>query len=914
MIRLARSHLARMSLRYLCLPSFGCLATAQIAPSVAPVSATSEIRGVLHSTDGVSIEEAQITVTDTAGRTTSGTSKDDGNFALIGLIPGARYQLQVAALGFARTVQEGVVAGAPPIVLTLTVDRLQESITVFSDTRQDLKESPELSRTLNSRELTQLPSASRSLAQFAILDPRARNTTGSGSDGRTATRLTINNQSFRFTQYQLDGGANFDVIFSNGPQQSVSLSAIGEFKLLTNLFPAQYGRSSAGIVLVSTKSGKDELHGEVFAFIRPSGIQAAPPLSTFHVPNEKLQWGSTAGGPINRGKTYFLVSYEQLNQNRSAFIQSPAATFFEGRQDSWMGLTRLDKKWNDREFTTLRINGDFLTTNNLNDNVGGFVQASAAKIDVQQSVAAQVTQRSVFATWLNDFRFSFASALPLWNTPVTPSISIVRPSYSTTGGSATEHVRTQTYQVSDTVSKSWRSHSFVYGSEYIREYTNNNLINAPFGTYTFAAGPPTTDQKPLRYSQTVGISFMKYGQDLFAAFLQDDWRLSSRLTTNIGLRYDFQSISAARINLQPRLGVAWRPFSKGDTIVRAGAGLFYDQIYGQIQHNALNLGPDATTASYTIANPSYPTPPLVGGTTDRRDLYLSSSTLRNPYTMEVSAGIEQRLPAGFLLQLDAVYMASRHQIRLDNLNAPTPFIRTAAGQTRATPAANSTRPSLTYRRKDGTQISVANVEQVSNSGDSRNTSGEVQISRYVGQRFQFFVAYLLSSNITDTFFTGGLGTGTPNVWGVDEGETGPSDYFQRHRIVATGIVNLPLAFRLSGTTIAATGLPVNPLTGIDNDGDGIAADRPYGLSRNSFRGKRQLGTDIALARTFHLYGRLKLESRIEAGNIFNHNNFVRLTNTYGNTSLPVAGFLIPQAGIQNSDPSRQIQFGARLLF
>jgi hypothetical protein len=127
-------------------------------------------------------------------------------------------------------------------------------------------------------------------------------------------------------------------------------------------------------------------------------------------------------------------------------------------------------------------------------------------------------------------------------------------------------------------------------------------------------------------------------------------------------------------------------------------------------------------------------------------------------------------------------------------------------------------------------------------------------------------------------------------------------------------VNLPLAFRLSGITVAATGLPVNPLTGVDNDGDGIAADRPYGLSRNSFRGQRQLGTDIALARTFHLYGRLNLESRIEAGNIFNHNNFVRLTNIYGNTGIPAASFLVPQSGIQNSDPSRQIQFGARLLF
>lgn len=877
------------------------------------VEGRSSVHGKLKAQDGAAVSGALVKLTDSSGRSFTVSSSADGSFSVAGLPADARYTLLVEALGFETMRRSDVLPAETDLELTLNVDPLQQEITVFAQ-EELLKTTPEISSTLSSQEVTQLPSVSRSLAQFALLDVRAKNTAGSGSDGRTGTRLSLNNQSFRFTQYLLDGSTNFDFVLSNGPQQNVSLSSVGEFTVQTNTFPAQYGRASGGVVLVATKSGTDQLHGEAFAFVRPSGIQAAPPVSTFHVPNQKLQWGSTIGGPIRRGRTNFLTSYEQLHQERGAFIQSPVAGFFSGKLDSYIGLARVDHKWSEHQFTTLRFNGDYLTTNNLNDTVGGFVQSSAARTDVQQSVAGQLTQRSLFATWLNDFRISYASALPLWYTPITPSISIVRPSYATTGGSAIEHLRTGAFQVMDTMSKTWKQHQFTFGGDYLHEKAGYNLISTPLGTYTFTAGAPTPGQMPLRYSVTIGNSDLSYGQELMSAYFQDDWKLTPRFTANLGVRYDYQSNASGRSNLQPRLGLAWNPFGDGNTVIRAGAGLFYDQLYGQLQRNALNLGPDATTASYTISNPSYPTPPTVSGTQDRRDIYLLSPTLNNPYTMQLSAGIEQRLPHGFVLEMDAAFLASRHQLILVNQNAPAPFMRTAAGQTRAAAAANATRAYLTYRRSDGSTIPVANVQQVSNAGNSRNPSAEVRIRRNFANHFEFQASYLYSSNITNVFFTGGNNTGTPNVSGITAGENGPSDFFQRHRLVAYGVMELPYAFRLSGTTTAASGLPVNPLTGVDNDGDGIASDRPVGLSRNSFHGPLQAQTDVALTRTFSFFEKVKVETRAEFANVFNHNNFVKLTTTYGNTTTPGSAFLLPQAGVQNSDPSRQIQFATRILF
>lgn len=873
----------------------------------------SSIHGKLNTQDGTAVSGALVKATDNKGRSFTGSSSADGSFLVTGVSADTPYTVVVEALGFETMRRDGILPAETNLDLSLHVDPLQQEITVFA---QDdlLKTTSDISSTLTPREVAQLPSVSRSLAQFALLDVRAKNTAGSGSDGRTGTRLSLNNQSFRFTQYLLDGSTNFDFVLSNGPQQNVSLSSVGEFTVQTNTFPAQYGRASGGVVLISTKSGTDQFHGEAFAFARPSGIQAAPPVSTFHVPNSKLQWGATIGGPIQRGRTNFLTSYEQLHQERGAFIQSPSTDFFIGKLDSYIGLARIDHKWSEHQFTTLRFNGDYLTTNNLNDFVGGFVQSSAARTDVQQSVAGQLTQRSLFATWLNDFRVSYSSALPLWYTPMSSSISIVRPSYATTGGSSIEHLRTGAFQLMDTVSKTWRQHQFTFGGDYLHENAGYNLISTPLGTYTFAAGPPTPGQQPLRYNATVGNSILSYGQELMSAHFQDDWKISPRFTANLGVRYDYQSNASGRTNLQPRLGLSWNPFGDGNTIVRAGAGLFYDQLYGQLQRNTLNLGPDSTTASYTIANPSYPTPPPLSGTQDRRDIYILGSTLNNPYTMQVSAGIEQRLPHGFVLELDAAFLASRRQLILVNQNAPVPFIRTAPGQSRTAAVANATRPTLNYRRVDGTTIPVANVQQVSNAGTSCNPSGEVRIRRNFANRFEFQASYLYSSNITNVFFTGGNNTGTPSVSGVTAGESGPSDYFQRHRLVAYGVVDLPYAFRLSGTTTAASGLPVNPLTGVDNDGDGIASDRPVGLSRNSFRGPLQAQTDIAVTRTFSIFERVRIESRAEFANVLNHNNLLKLTTTYGNTAIPGNAFMVPQAGIQNSDPARQIQFATRILF
>jgi hypothetical protein len=251
------------------------------------------------------------------------------------------------------------------------------------------------------------------------------------------------------------------------------------------------------------------------------------------------------------------------------------------------------------------------------------------------------------------------------------------------------------------------------------------------------------------------------------------------------------------------------------------------------------------------------------------------------------------------------------QQRVNDINAPAPFERAAPGQTRTAAAADATRPFGTTFEG----VRVRKVAVIENTASSDYDALNVGLLKRFSRRFQFEAHYVLSRATTDSMFFGEVDTGIPNQFGVsDPGERAPSDYQQTHRLVAHGIFELPYAMQLSAVATVGSGLPVNPLTGLDDNGDGYRADRPVRLARNSFRTPAQAAFDLSLAKRLQLSEGLKLELRGEAFNLFNRSNFIKLNSTYGNGAAPVATFLQPLAGIQNSDPGRQLQFGARFIF
>jgi hypothetical protein len=279
--------------------------------------------------------------------------------------------------------------------------------------------------------------------------------------------------------------------------------------------------------------------------------------------------------------------------------------------------------------------------------------------------------------------------------------------------------------------------------------------------------------------------------------------------------------------------------------------------------------------------------------------------------VQLSFGAQRELFKDWTLTADLIHSRTLKQQRVNDLNAPAPFVRTAPGQTRTAAAADATRPfGTTYEG-----VRVRKVAVIENTASSSYDSLDIGLLKRLTRRAQFEAHYVLSSSLTDAMFFGEADSGIPNQFGVtDAGERAASDFHQRHRLVAHGLVALPFQLQLSGVATLASGLPVNPLTGLDDNGDGYKSDRPVGLARNSFRTPVQLSFDASLARRFALREGFALELRGEVFNVSNRSNFIKLNNVYGNAAAPDLRFLTPLAGVQNSDPGRQFQFAARLIF
>jgi outer membrane receptor protein involved in Fe transport len=911
------------------------LALAAFLLTLAPVSAQTELtagmRGsVLVTASGEKVAGAHVVVTSGTLRVRREVETNrEGEYAVFGLPPSNDYVITANADGFRESVRSEVSLSSgesATVDLSLELKSLNATITITDESSPLVNDAPEISQVVDSRQVTELPSNGRSVNRFALLDPHVRNTGGLGSDGSTAARLSINASSFRQTFFKLDGNSNYDFVFANAPQQQVSLTSVQEFKVLTNQYSAEYGGSSAGIVSTVTKSGTQEFNGETFFFLRPSGIQARPPVSSLRVPNQLLQFGGAVGGPLWSERATFFLSYEQTRASRGAFIQSPQPLSYVGRFRDYLGLARVDYALNNTHSMSLRLNGNHNTNDNPNDRISGLTQPSAASVSKSQSVGLQFTDRTVWnSSIVNELRASYVNSLPSASSALFPQVSIVRPTYSTQGGSSYSWVRTETWQLADQLALQFGRHDLKFGGDFMRQRVRD-FSSTPFGEYRFNPGSPEQQPNPIEYTQRFGEAFVRYGQTLASAFIQDNWRAASRLTLNLGLRYDYQSITGDLNNFAPRLGFAYDLGGDGKTIIRGGAGVFYDQYYMYITRRFLLEGIDAKVRTYrftydalgnptTAGAPVFPNPLVTlpaGATENIRDyVYLPAQKLLNPYNMQFSLGLQRQLFNDWTFTFDAIHSRTLKQQRVNDINAPAPFIRTTPGQTRPIAAADATRPfGTTYQG-----VRVRKVAIIENTGSSNYDALDFGLLKRFSNRYQLDAHYVYSSALTYSMFFGEADTGIPNLFRVPENlDRGPSDYHQRHRFVSHGLVELPFNSQISFVATLASGLPINAVTGVDNDNDGYRFDRPVGLARNSFRTPMQATFDTSLAKRFQLREGVRVELRAEVFNLFNRNNYIKLQNIYGNAATPRSDFLTPLAGVQNSDPARQFQFGARLIF
>jgi hypothetical protein len=294
----------------------------------------------------------------------------------------------------------------------------------------------------------------------------------------------------------------------------------------------------------------------------------------------------------------------------------------------------------------------------------------------------------------------------------------------------------------------------------------------------------------------------------------------------------------------------------------------------------------------------------------------------NPRSQVTSIGVEREIIRGLFAGADYVHQHWTNLDRTIDLNAPSPFDRTAPGQTRTVAAANATRPIVPVNG------GVRNVNVLMNLGVADYDGLQTQVSYRGSSKWYANFSYTLSKATNTTEPDGnGIGSNDANIARLGEEERGPSVVDQRHRAVITFHYQLPYNIMAGTVAMLASARPFNSTTGIDNNGDGANNDRPVVngavISKSAFRGT---GTqDVSM----FVEGRLKLQRRtvllrLEGFNLFNHGNVLgRAQTIYGDTATanPTFGQLVAVGAATNAipslaniDPPRMFQFQARFIF
>ena len=561
--------------------------------------------------------------------TESGTLREtitgpDGTYFITGIIPGP-YRITGELEGFKKFTQDVrlQIGDTVTLDLTLEVGTVAESVTVTGEAPLVDLTSTQISGNVTSDELTELPSANRSVMGFVALLPGVQYNPSAIGPGS----VNINGQHGSQVIYVIDGGNNNDDMRGGGagPQARPALESIQEFQVITNQYDAEYGRGSGGIVNAITRQGTNAFRGSAFGFFTGSGI-TAPDFFTKqqNLPRPdtaKRQWGGTIGGPIVRDKTHFFVSFESVNVDQGlsrVYPSRPDMNFSDVVYSNfWNTLFRADHQVNAQNTLAFRWLRDYQPIVNRSGS------GTPGLADERQTLQALHDERDYDNTAMATYNLVLGGTKLNTIRAALTKEDVDRGSaaYHEAGGDmlvqppTLRHVsfdaqstdfallRVQTsYQFDE--SFSWfvpgrrGDHDLKFGLQYVladHRQVVQHLLN---GVFTFPSDRAFNPADPSTYPERLSVRVP--GPELpyvfthsTALFAQDKWRVNNSLTLNLGVRYDVESAPIEERfnplfsdpnaypvdwnNIQPRVGFAYN-FGR-DSVVRAGYGMFYEKLW-----------------------------------------------------------------------------------------------------------------------------------------------------------------------------------------------------------------------------------------------------------------------------------------------------------------------------------------------
>lgn len=970
-----------------------------LSQSLAGLAALS---GTVTDSTKAPVPDAQVVVTNTqTGLTRRMTTNGSGYFLAPSLPPGPGYQVEVTKAGFAGHDAKGIVLQVGQnIVLNvaLSVAQVSETVTVEDSTPIVEQTKSGVSQVVDSAQIMNLPINGRRVDSFVLLSPGV---TADGTFGAVTFRGMPGGNAFLqdgndTTQQFYNENAGRTRISSNISQDSVQ-----EFQVMTSGYSAEFGRAVGGVVNTVTKSGTNSVHGTGYWFFRNQDFNARDRYSAINPPESRHQLGGSIGGPIRKDKLFYFGNFEATRRDFPLIssILNPqffnaAGTFigtcgapatpaqcsaavdyfrrFFGTVDRSVsqnaGFLKLDWRPTDRQ--SISVNANLMNWESPNGIQSAATLTNAGAIgnnglSTVRTRWARLSHTGIFTTNIvNEFRFGYFKDRLADEANYDLAPPGVRTAVSVQGqanlGVPNYLPRVQPtedrFQFADNLSITSGKHLYKFGFDIahtrdVEDALFNGTGSYTYGTITAFAQDLTNLDRGKRwqsYSQAFGpLRTSVFTRD-FNFFAQDQWRLTSKLTLNYGIRYEFAQFAQPTVanpdypqtgrineptrNFAPRFGFAYSINSK--TVLRAGYGIFYarfpaatiarlHQLNGVVQR-ALTL--QGNIAADAALGPVFPARlanldrnPPAGTVT----LSFADPNLATPYTQQGDVSIEREITRNMGITVSYLWNRALRSITRRDLNIGaasgsfTYRILDAAG------VQTGTFTTPTYLLANRVDPRYARVVMADNGGRSWYDGLAVQFRRRASKWAEGTVAYTWS-HARDL----SLGGGSNNVFFSDAPSTlvngdynrekGTSVLDQRHRAVFTAIITPPKhdfgsrfarqvfnGWQLSLLAIMASAQYTTPtmlVSGAQYPG------QPFNTTLNGFGGSSQVPflsrqsipidavhrVDSRLTKAFSIREKVNVQLNFEVFNTFNH-----VSNTTVNSQAfqAIAGVIRPVAGV-----------------
>ena len=921
------------------------------------------VSGRVTDAQGAVVPGARVSARQIDTNITSETvTQSDGRFRFPYLKIGA-YELKVQMSGFTDSTRmlTATLGSAFDIPVVLAVAGLETTITVSGESTVLEAARSQIAGTLPQIEIQSLPMNGRNFLDLALLVPGASPTNIGSTQLFAETSavpgqgLSIASQRNLSNNFIVDGlSANDDAAGLSG--MTYGVDAVEQFQVVTSGGQAELGRALGGYINVVTKSGTNTLRGTLYDFIRDDSFNAPNALSGTTLPMDQHQFGGSLGGPLARNRTFFFSNFEQrlldqtglvtiLPENVTAINARLADTGYPGSSvttgiypnpvHSANVLGKLDHHVSGSDHLTIRYSLYRVTSDNSRGAGALNAPTASAGLDNVDHALGFGNTWTLSPRTVNETRAQFAySDL---NAPPTdvigPAVSIAGvASFGTSSGSPTHRLTTM-YQVVNTLSHQAGAHALRAGVDVVFNDTTITYPRSSRGNYSFASLPNFLSSNYSGFTQTFGDPVVSQSNPNIGMYAQDEWRVGSKLTLNLGLRYDLQFLEPVNTdtnNVSPRVGFAWAPSTAQDLIVRGSAGLFFDRVPLRAVANAI-LSAGNTTDLSRLQQPSVsgliptqagaPTFPNILPshilTTTLVDFTTMNRSLQNAYSKQASLEVERVIAQGLTASVAYQYLRGDNLLMSVNQNVPTCV---AAGTN------NGCRPNSTYR----------NNNQYSSVAESTYHGLHLSLVQRPTTWSSLRVTYTLSksmNNVGEAFFSSPVDpTDIMRDWGR-------SDDDQRHRMVINGTVSTPTTpattawqhvshgFQFGGFLQYYSSLPFNITSGVANLQGTTSRPLANGattapnfdvravtlISRNAGVGADFFSLNLRLSRAFRITGGVRIEGLLEAFNVTNRVNALTRNATFGPGSYPTSPVSTFNQVTAVGEP-RTFQFGLRLTF